>query len=325
MDESKLIFIISLPRSGSTYLQNLLSNNTQVNTCSEPWILLNFSSLIKPDLVQGTYDHKLAHSAFVDFLNKFPDAQFKERLKNMILNLYQPMSSGYEFVIDKTPRYWEMMDEILEWFPKCKIIILKRHPIDVATSIIKTWNVKKLSNLARYQRDLLLGPKRLHEFSIKHQTNPQVYDLTYENLIDDKCKETKNLYNWLGIEYHDGILDTDSNTKYKGLYGDPFQNELFNSESAVHRLKTSKLSRDLEEFILGYKHYLTIQFPTTYYNYEIQKGSETKIFNKFQIFSNDIDALNNRLLHIQESNSFKFVKIILYPIFLLKTFLKRNF
>ncbi|TXD81699.1 sulfotransferase [Subsaximicrobium wynnwilliamsii] len=321
MDESKLIFIISQPRSGSTYLQNLLSNNNQVNTCSEPWILLNFSSLIKPELIQATYNHKLANEAFKDFIGKYPSIKFTTGLKEMILDMYQPMAEGFDYVIDKTPRYWEMMDEIVEWFPKSKIIILKRHPVDVATSIIKTWNIKKLTMLSRFQRDLLLAPEHLHLFSNKHQSNPQVFTLKYEDLQNNKVVEIRNLYSWLGLDYHEAVLNAETNKKHKGMFGDPFQNKLEKSEETVQLIKSAKLSKDFEEFIIGYKHYLTPEFMESYGNYKLDKGRETKIFGKFLLFSNDVNALNNKFLQIKYSTSYKVGKMILYPIVTFKRFL----
>ena len=100
MKEENLIFIVSQPRSGSTYLQNLLSNNKQTNTCSEPWLLLNFLNFIKPSLVHTKTDNKLTIRALNNYLNAFPNFKFKEACKELILKLYEPMFKGYQFAID---------------------------------------------------------------------------------------------------------------------------------------------------------------------------------------------------------------------------------
>ena len=121
IDESKLIFIISQPRAGSTFLQNLLSNNNEVNTCSEPWILLNFATQIKPELVSGTFDNRLAVSAFTEYLSKYPELTYNKLQKDFLLNLYEPMSKGFNYVIDKTPRYWEILDNSLNGFRIVKL------------------------------------------------------------------------------------------------------------------------------------------------------------------------------------------------------------
>ena len=69
MDEKKLIFIISQPRSGSTLLQSLLSNNDFVATTSEPWILIPFLSFLKGDTKLNA-NFKLTKNAIIDFPSK---------------------------------------------------------------------------------------------------------------------------------------------------------------------------------------------------------------------------------------------------------------
>ena len=91
MKEENLIFIISLPRSGSTYLQSLLSNNKFINTCSEPWILLNYANQIKPSLLTCTFDNHLAVDALKNYQEKFPEIDFKDINKKFLLSLYAPL------------------------------------------------------------------------------------------------------------------------------------------------------------------------------------------------------------------------------------------
>ena len=152
MKEENLIFIVSQPRSGSTYLQNLLSNNKEINTCSEPWVLLNFANQIKPKLLQAKFDNELAINAFSHYQNKYSEFDFKEKQKQFLLSLYEPMFQGFNFVIDKTPRYWEILEDIVRIFPKSKVIILKRNPIDVARSMITTWKMESLQELNQFKR-----------------------------------------------------------------------------------------------------------------------------------------------------------------------------
>lgn len=282
MKEENLIFIISQPRAGSTYLQNLLSNNIQTNTCSEPWILLNFANQIKPELFETKFDNKLTKGAFNNYLEKYK-IDFKAAQKKFLLNLYFPMQNGFEFVIDKTPRYWEIVEEISELFPKSKIIILKRNPIDVAKSIIKTWNIKDLETLSYYKRDLLLAPKRLNKFSVKERSNTYVYSLKYEDLIVNTSKEVEKLYKWIGLNYTDAILDVSNNIKYKGEYGDPYQNSEFNDTLENEVSKNKVLTKTFISFIEGYSSFLGTTFLKEYGNYNTASNASknTKEFSYF--------------------------------------------
>lgn len=272
MKEENLLFIASQPRAGSTYVQNLLSNNPQTNTVSEPWVLLVLAPLLKPSLVRNAaYDHSLAIDAFTDFQEK-TQSDTNAQIKQLALNFYKPLKHGFDLVIDKTPRYWEILDEISNLFPNSKILLIHRNPIDVVRSIIQTWNIKTIERLNYYRRDILLGPRVLIEFEKRHKDNLLVRSVNYDDLISNTNQIVSDLYTWLNIDYDKKMLDVSSNIKYKGKYGDPYQNN------------KTKIQYDLppifEEFIKGYEAYL---------NYEILQetgsdslsGKETRAFNYF--------------------------------------------
>ena len=216
--EENLIFIISQPRSGSTYFQNLLSNNNVTNTNSEFWPLLKFANLFRQDLFEAKFDHNLANTAFDDYLKKYPNFPYDSEKKAFLLKLYEPLIEGFDFVIDKTPRYYEIIDDIARLFPNSKIIILKRNPIDVAKSMIFTWDLLTIKDLGKYYRDLIYAPKKLHLFSMENVDNPNIYTLKYEDLIDNKL-EIQKIYTWIGLPYNDEILNTEQNIKFKGIFG----------------------------------------------------------------------------------------------------------
>ncbi len=70
MKSDNLIFIVSQPRSGSTLLQGIISNNDYVNTTSEPWLLLPFLNLFDSSLVEAKYNQKLAVTGVFNFTHK---------------------------------------------------------------------------------------------------------------------------------------------------------------------------------------------------------------------------------------------------------------
>lgn len=280
MKEEQLIFIVSQPRSGSTYLQNLLSNNDQVNTCSESWILLNLASFIKPKLIQSSFNQRFATLAFEEYLSKYPDLDFKEKLRSFVFDLYAPLAKDYDYIIDKAPRYWEIIDELLKWFPKSRVIVLKRNPVDVLTSIIKTWGYNTPEKLFWHKRDIMLAPMVIHKFSKKREQDDRVYTIKYEDLLKNKETEAKRLYQWLGISFSNDILDTRGNTKYKGTFGDPYQNAI-DGDKIRKESQNKELPQDLKDFITGYKHYLTPRFMEDYGGYTSDIGKPTAIFRTF--------------------------------------------
>lgn len=277
MEEKQLIFIISQPRSGSTYLQSLLSNNIQVNTCSEPWIFLNYISLLKPEVVKTDFDIKMASRAFKSYLCNFPKFNYRDKLKSHILGNYEPMAQNFEYVIDKTPRYYEILDEMLQLFPNSKFIILKRNPTDVARSIMTTWNINTIKKILPYKNDILKAPIIIDDFLEKYKSYSNIYEISYEELIDDEIKETKKIYDWLGIDFSSSYIDFSSNHKIKGKFGDPYINANLTKDQIVN-LKPDLL-RWQKKFILGYGHYLEQRKFLNYsYSYTGRKTANFQYF-----------------------------------------------
>jgi hypothetical protein len=61
------IFLLSLPRSGSTLVQRVLAAHDGVATAAEPWILLPQIYALRTEGAYAEYGHALATRAIGDF------------------------------------------------------------------------------------------------------------------------------------------------------------------------------------------------------------------------------------------------------------------
>ncbi len=275
-----MIFIVSQPRSGSTLLQNLLSNNNAVNTVSEPWILLNFIQVLRPDLMESKFDSHIAVDAFTEYLKKFNQEPVHEVIAALIKKIYEPLrQEETKYIIDKTPRYYEIISEIRSLFPQSKIILLKRNPINVARSMISTWNIKSMTKLARHHRDLLIAPRLLHEYAQEHSNDPNLLVLKYEDLVTDTENVVEKLYARLNLPFDQSVLDLGRNEKFKGKYGDPNLNK--NQSSEIKEKQEKKMSPKFEDFLRGYANYLGKEFLNEFGAYSYDKTGNSKYFNYF--------------------------------------------
>ncbi len=287
MTDKNLIIIASQPRSGSTLLQALLSNNDKVGTVSEPWLLLPFLGFNNTDLSKASYNSNLALSGINDFKSKIGSIGFDKDLSQFLLNQYAKVLKANEtMVLDKTPRYYEILNEIIEYFPNCKIIILKRNPFAVLQSIIKTWNVKDINGLLDYKRDVLYAPFMLHEFAQKHKGNSNVRVVHYEDLVVDPELHIKTIYNWLSVEFNANVLQYAKNTKYKGGMGDPSginKDKKPNVNSIDTWMHFSK-DKYWGEFLNGYYKFLSPNFLNEYGNYSLEAHLNLEESKKFKRF-----------------------------------------
>jgi len=193
------VFIFSLPRSGSTLLQRLLATHSEVKTVAEPWVLLPLVYMTKETGVLAKYSHATSTKAINSFSSKINlSNDYNQLLSEFVLKLYKStMDDEQKFFVDKTPRYYYIIDEIAELFPNAKFIFLFRNPVQVFASVLTTWCNNNFFKLYRNRDDLFLGPKLLSKAYIKHQNRSMF--IHYEDLVTNNEQCLKGLYEYLGL------------------------------------------------------------------------------------------------------------------------------
>ena len=295
MDESKLIFIISQPRSGSTLLQKLISNNNLVDTVSEPWLLLPLLGMFQPGLINAKYNYPVALKGFFDYLQKKNvEGEFKEELKKLILNLYKVSDSSH-FFVDKTPRYYEIIPQMMEMFPAAKFLVLKRNPFASLHSMLSTWSGGKVDYqmFSTFYRDFLVAPFNIQDFCKKNTDNPNVLEVKYEDIVSQPEIAVKNIYQWLTIPFDMNVLKLEGNEKVKGIFGDDVYKKepLSEIKSALSDSWRSSLSnKEVVNFYSDYQDYLSPGFIREY-GYDTEEFKNGSSLFKKNTFTEYIESL----------------------------------
>lgn len=270
MLEQKLLFIISQPRSGSTLTQKLLSNNPFVDTVSEPWLLLPLLSMYRPELINAKYNYPVALQAFFDYLKKRDLSEnLRSGIRKLILDLYR-VNGESKYFIDKTPRYYEILSEIIDLLPGARFLVLKRNPFAVLHSMINTWSRGKLDfvSMKGYCRDFLVAPFRIQEFCDRYGKSGSVLELKYEHIVSDPHNAVKAAYDWLDIPFTEEVLEVGKNEKVRGIFGDDvYRKEPLRtivSGNADTWKNAVESDRKLLSFFRGYQEFLTRDFLTRY-------------------------------------------------------------
>lgn len=267
-----IIFVISQPRSGSTLLQSLLSNNAAVASVSEPWLLLPFLSARKPELHCAAYNEKLAARGLEEFIPKVGgDAAYYTAMRHFAEQLYfYNAAPQVRYFLDKTPRYYEILPEIAQVFPQAKIILLKRNPLAVLHSIIDSFRCDNLDRLYTARRDFLNAPFLIQNFAQQQSQQTNVRTILYENLVTQPEIIVKELYEWLELPFEKSILHYADNDKIKGNMGDAIGIHRHQQPSAdsLDTWKIKLKNTQWRSFFKGYAHYLGNDFLKQYGNYE---------------------------------------------------------
>ena len=66
------LFLLCLPRSGSTLVQRVLASHAEIATVSEPWLLLPLLYSIREHGIRAEYWHQTAAQAIADFIEELP-------------------------------------------------------------------------------------------------------------------------------------------------------------------------------------------------------------------------------------------------------------
>ena len=216
-----LIFLISQPRAGSTLLQRILANHPEIHTTPEPWIMLPPLYAFHSQGSKAEYNANLAEQAMKSFLHKFSDGKeaYFEGVRRMNTYLYERAlaDSSSRYFLDKTPRYYFIIPELYQTFPKAQYLILWRNPLAVLCSIIKTWVKEDWAKLYLYQQDLLKAPQLLLQGAKLLETC--FLNLRYEQLLTNSEQEVSTICEKLEIDFLPNLLNLDTNDTFKGDFG----------------------------------------------------------------------------------------------------------
>lgn len=217
----KPIFIFSLPRSGSTLLQRMLMTHPAIKSVAEPWLLLPIFFAQRSSGAFTAYNHSLGHQAFNDFIGNLPDGKegYRKELSEFVRRLYaKHCQHGEEYFLDKTPRYYWIIDEIAECFPDAKFIFLFRNPLEVLGSMLSTWTNQSLKQIHVYHSDLHEGPPLLLKGFEKLENRS--LRLQYEDLLNHPETELLRICDYLDIPCLENMLDDFRKMRPEGLMGD---------------------------------------------------------------------------------------------------------
>ena len=204
-EKPDLIFIVGLPRSGTTLAHQIISSHSEVYGAGELPILGKF------------FANKINDKKFLEnfFINNLDNITVKE-LSNELSKLFKNFSN--KIILDKSPLNFLWIGFIKILFPKAKIIHCKRNLGDTALSIFKNYfdggsikwgyNDKNLIDYINSYQDLM-------NFWDQKFEN-EIYHLEYENLVKNNIDETKKIISFCSISWEESCLDhTKNNTGIK--------------------------------------------------------------------------------------------------------------
>lgn len=195
------IFIVGMPRAGSTLLEQILASHSGVEGTME---LPEITSLTRglrraaADKSPGAYHEALARMNPEEL--RALGEQYIERTR-----IHRKL--GRAFFIDKMPNNFAHVGLIHLTLPNAKIIDMRRHPLACCFSCFKQHFARGqnftygLENVGSYYRDYV---ELMAHFDIV--LPGRVHRVIYEDLVEDTEREVRRVLDYCGLPFEEGCL-----------------------------------------------------------------------------------------------------------------------
>ena len=198
-DNFSPIFIIGMPRSGTTLVEQILSSHHKVFGADEVDFI--------PEIMQSNFGNNnlnLYFKGVFDF-NKSDFRRIGEEYNKMMMKV----SNNSTRTTDKLTKNFQAVGFIKLILPKSKIIHCKRNSMDNCFSIFKNHFPGGRIDFG-YDLNEIVEYYNLYSNLMKYWNNllPNfIYDIKYENLVSNTEEEVKKLLNACDLEWEKSCLD----------------------------------------------------------------------------------------------------------------------
>jgi tetratricopeptide (TPR) repeat protein len=230
--DSSPIFIVGLPRSGSTLIEQILSSHSRVEGTME---LADI-----PRLVQDLRGREQTDTAprYPGVLADFGAHDFM-RLGQKYLDDTRVYRKGKPFFVDKMPNNFRHLGLIHLLLPNAKIIDARRDPIACCFSNYKQLFASgqqftySIEDIARYYR--MYAELMAHWNEV---LPGRILRIQHEDVVDDLAGNVRRILDFCGLEVEPGCI------------------EFYNTERAVHSASSEQVRRPIyREGVDQWRHY----------------------------------------------------------------------
>lgn len=190
------IFIVGMPRSGTTLVEQIISSHSKVSGLGELPFVLQFGLKITTGLLEFNSETVL----------KFRN-NYLEKIKNFTENSL--------IFTDKMPQNFLYIGLIMATFPEAKILHIKRNTAAVCWANYKQWFKSKDLSYS-YSINDTIKYYNLYEDLMnfwKKSFNNKIYEVDYESLTVNHEDEIKKLIKYLDLNWEEGCLSPEKNKR----------------------------------------------------------------------------------------------------------------
>jgi tetratricopeptide (TPR) repeat protein len=196
------IFIVGLPRSGSTLVEQILASHSQVEGTMELPDMMMIASRLQSRVDEGE---------FADFRAMIASLTTADRVRlgeEYLERTRVHRQTGKPLFIDKMPNNWQHVGLIRLILPNAKVIDARRHPLSCCFSGWKQHFARgqafsyDLGDIGRYYRDYV-GLMAAWDAAAPGA----VHRVFYEEMVTNTEEEVRHLLDHLSLPFEPGCLE----------------------------------------------------------------------------------------------------------------------
>ncbi|MGA7712217.1 MAG: sulfotransferase, partial [Rhizomicrobium sp.] len=230
--EETPIFVVGMPRSGTTLVDRIVSSHSTVGSVGESD---EFCRTIERQI--SDYDAQGSVE-----IRQHRDLDFASVGRDYCRSI-NGLMPGYEHLLDKTPRNSIHLGMILTALPNAKIIHLRRHPVDLCYAMYKTlfgeggFFSYDLNDIGRYY----LAYLRLLDHW-RRLLPGRFLDVDYEDVVNNQEEVSRRMIAFCGLDWEDSCLSFEKN-KFPAMTASAVQvrQPIYKSSIALWRHYESEL------------------------------------------------------------------------------------
>ncbi len=199
------VFLVGFPRSGTTLLDTILMGHPDATVLEE-----------QPPL--NIVDEAIGGLEKLPALEAEDIAGAQQQYFEEVQKIEDMPASN--LLIDKSPLFLQKVPLIQRLFPEARFILAMRHPCDVLLSCFMS-NFRLNSAMSNFLR--LKDAAQFYDLTFRHWQRScdlfpaNVHVVRYENLVENAEAEVRPLFDFLGLEWRDQVLDHQRTAKARGL------------------------------------------------------------------------------------------------------------
>lgn len=196
----RVVFLVGAPRSGTTWLQLLLSRSPRVATANETYLFTGYTRSLF-----AAWAHHQRNVRAVGLHNLMSEEEYFDLIRNftckVMLRILEKNPEA-DIVLEKTPDHVLHWRDILKIFPEAYFLHIVRDPRSVVSSLCAAsrvaWGVKWTS------REVLMNCetwiKYIKESKKLKAATDNFMQVTYQDLWHNGEETLTSIFSWLGVQ-----------------------------------------------------------------------------------------------------------------------------